>query len=222
IECGCCFDDGCSFITMIQCKDGHLFCRDCVTAQAGTAVGSRQRDILCMDGTGCRQPFPATELQKCLDIRTYDLWQKIVQAEDIAAADLRGFEHCPACDFGMIFEVGHHVAPLFKCLKSDCRLVTCRRCRKPDHTGRPCTNEEDVRLKAEHAVEEAMTQALLRACPGCRVPFVKSDGVSKCLNARCGIYSCYLCRQPLPRENPYGHFERDRLGVSNKCKLWDA
>jgi hypothetical protein len=61
IECGCCFDDGCSFvsrthmsnnisnvlfqfqITMIQCKDGHLFCRDCVTAQAGTAVGSRQR-----------------------------------------------------------------------------------------------------------------------------------------------------------------------------------
>jgi len=110
-----------------------------------------------------------------------------------------------------------------------------------------------------------LAQALLRACPGCRVPFVKSDGVSavfsyhswildsfvciyfrqcnkikvspcqdflwvslmvlflhQCLNARCGMYSCYLCRQPLPRENPYGHFERDRLGVSNKCRLWDA
>ena len=104
-----------------------------------------------MDGTGCKQPFPASELQvpillfkclyitltgaaplqKCLDIRTYDLWQKIVQAEDIAAAELRGFEYCPACDFGMIFEVGHDVAPLLKCLKSDCRLVTCRRCGKP-------------------------------------------------------------------------------------------
>lgn len=28
---------------MIQCSDGHLFCRDCVNAQAGTAVGGRQR-----------------------------------------------------------------------------------------------------------------------------------------------------------------------------------
>jgi len=109
-----------------------------------------------------------------------------------------------------------------------------------------------------------LAQALLRVCPGCRVPFVKSDGVSaffschswifdpfiynyfrqcnkmkvspppplsmnvtyssipQCLNARCGMYSCYLCRQPLPRENPYGHFERDRFSASNKCKLWDA
>ena len=69
--------------------------------------------------------------QKCLDNRTYDLWQKIVQADDIAAAELRGFEHCPACDFGMIFEVGPDVVPLLKCLNGDCRLVTCRRCRKP-------------------------------------------------------------------------------------------
>jgi len=63
LECGCCFDDHCSFVTMIQCIDGHLFCRDCVKAQAGTAVGGRQKDILCMDGSGCKQPFTASELQ---------------------------------------------------------------------------------------------------------------------------------------------------------------
>jgi hypothetical protein len=28
---------------MIQCIDGHLFCRDCVKAQADTAVGGRQQ-----------------------------------------------------------------------------------------------------------------------------------------------------------------------------------
>lgn len=28
---------------MIQCADAHLFCRDCVRAQAGAAVGSRQK-----------------------------------------------------------------------------------------------------------------------------------------------------------------------------------
>lgn len=177
-----------------------------------------------MDGSGCKQPFTASELQKCLDNRTYDLWQKIVQADDIAAAELRGFEHCPGCDFGMIFEVGPDVVPLLKCLNNSCRLVTCRRCRKPDHTGRPCKNEEDAKLKAEHAVEEAMTQALLRECPGCRVPFIKSDGCNKirCMNARCAIYSFYICRQPLSREDPYAHFDRDRHGVSNKCKLWDS
>jgi hypothetical protein len=30
-------------ITMIQCPDAHLFCRDCVRAQAGAAVGARQK-----------------------------------------------------------------------------------------------------------------------------------------------------------------------------------
>jgi len=70
-------------------------------------------------------------LQKCLDNRTFELWQKIVQADDIAAAELQGFEYCPSCDFGMIFEVPFNVAPLLRCLRSDCRLVSCRRCRKP-------------------------------------------------------------------------------------------
>ena len=70
-----------------------------------------------MDTSGCRQPFPVTELQKCLDVRTFELWQRIVQADDIAAANLEGLEHCPACDFAMIFEVGIDVAPVLTAFK---------------------------------------------------------------------------------------------------------
>ena len=89
-----------------------------------------RKDILCMDTSNCKLPFPVAELKKCLDPRTFDLWQKIVQAEDIAAANLDGLEYCPNCDFAMIFEVGFDQAPLLSCLKSDCRLVSCRRCKK--------------------------------------------------------------------------------------------
>jgi E3 ubiquitin-protein ligase RNF216 len=83
-----------------------------------------------MDSSGCKQPFPIAELKKCLEPRTFDLWQKIAQAEDIAAAQLEGLEHCPSCDFCMIFEVGIDVAPVLTCLRSDCRLVSCRKCKK--------------------------------------------------------------------------------------------
>jgi len=191
-----------------------------VKSQAGTAVGIRRPDILCMDGTGCKQPFPKSELEKCLDHRTFALWQKIIQAHDIAAAKLEGLEQCPACDFAMIFEVGYDVAPLLHCLNSDCKLISCRRCQQKQHIG-PCHGEG---IKSGHAVEEAMTQALLRECPGCRVPFVKSDGCNKivCTNIQCRMTSCYVCRQSLSRTDPYAHFDRNRNGAGGKCKVWDS
>lgn len=83
-----------------------------------------------MDLSGCKQPFPATELQKCLEPHTIDLWQRISQAQDIAAAQLEGLEHCPKCEFCMIFEVGIDVAPDLICLKSDCGFISCRSCKQ--------------------------------------------------------------------------------------------
>jgi E3 ubiquitin-protein ligase RNF216 len=83
-----------------------------------------------MDSSGCKLLFPIAELKKCLEPRTFELWQKIAQAEDIAAAQLEGLEHCPNCDFCMIFEVGVDIAPVLTCLRSDCRFVSCRKCKK--------------------------------------------------------------------------------------------
>ena len=83
-----------------------------------------------MDTSGCKLPFPSSELQRCLDARTYDLWQRIVQADDIAAANIEGLEHCPSCDFAIIFEVGIDVDPVLTCLNGTCKLVSCRRCKK--------------------------------------------------------------------------------------------
>ena len=36
--------------------------------------------------------------------------------------------------------------------------------------------ESDKKLDKRHAVEEAMTGALLRKCPNCEQPYIKEDG----------------------------------------------
>ena len=35
IECQCCFSD-CRFDDLVQCMEGHLFCRDCIKVSRGT------------------------------------------------------------------------------------------------------------------------------------------------------------------------------------------
>ncbi|KDQ62367.1 hypothetical protein JAAARDRAFT_203517 [Jaapia argillacea MUCL 33604] len=245
VACGCCFDDECSFETMIQCADGHLFCRDCVTSAATNAVGEMKPHVLCMDQTNCKQPIPPPELHKCIDERTLALLARNLQQSDLKAAELEGLEQCPHCPFAMIFEVGVEQVDVFECRNGECGVRSCRKCWKQvgdilyvfswekwnemlswnlqEHRGKPC--EDEGKLKAEHEIAEAMTKALIRKCPNarCNAEFVKTDGCNKIKCSMCGTYSCYLCRQPLSHlPNPYDHFDRDALAPpGDKCKLWD-
>ena len=52
---------------------------------------------------------------------------------------------------------------------------------------------------------EAISRAKIRTCPKCHTSFVKSDGCNK-MTCRCGLKMCYICRQPLPKNDPYSHF----------------
>jgi TRIAD3 protein (E3 ubiquitin-protein ligase RNF216) len=56
---------------MIQCPDAHLFCSSCMTTYAETLLGSHDHKIICMDQSGCKLPFPVTELHRFLVIFYY-------------------------------------------------------------------------------------------------------------------------------------------------------
>lgn len=222
IECGCCFSPA-SFHNMIQCPDAHLFCIECMVAYASNLLGEHNFKIVCMDQSGCKLPFPESELKRFLTPKLLSLYEKIKQAKEIEMAGLDGLEECPHCEFKVVID--NPEERLFRCQNEECGAVTCRECKKPDHLPRSCAEvDEDKKIDARHVVEEAMTNALLRNCPKCNKVFIKESGCNKMTCPNCKTLSCYVCRAVI---TGYDHFnesrpgQAQRPGQAGKCKLWD-
>ncbi|KAI0070670.1 hypothetical protein K474DRAFT_1608247 [Panus rudis PR-1116 ss-1] len=220
IECGCCFSDY-PFDNMIQCPDAHLFCKSCMSTYAETLLGSHDPKIVCMDQSGCKLPFPESELRRFLTPKLLSLYERVKQQKEIEAAGLENLEECPFCDYKVVIENEHE--KLFHCQNEDCGAVSCRQCKKLDHLPKSCKEvEEDKKLDARHAVEEAMTQALMRNCPKCKKPFIKEAGCNKMICPNCRTMSCYICRKVI---QGYEHFNQrppyDQARDDTKCPLWD-
>lgn len=62
--------------------------------------------------------------------------------------------------------------------------------------------EKEVQTKGRLTVEEAITEAVIRKCPKCKKPIIKSDGCNK-IRCACGAYMCYLCQRAI---RDYTHF----------------
>ncbi|KAG8881868.1 hypothetical protein FRB97_008992 [Tulasnella sp. 331] len=146
IECGCCFGDDDKFEDMIQCPEGHLFCRACAKHNAEEEIGKRKCMIICMDGSGCKLEFLQSELEKVLDVKALDLLDRIRAEKAVADAGFESLDECPFCDFKCIID--NDAEQLFQC-QSDAYM------------------DADRKLDARHTVEEAMTAALIRKCPKC-------------------------------------------------------
>ncbi|QRW27013.1 endoplasmic reticulum membrane protein [Rhizoctonia solani] len=224
LECGCCFTEY-EFSDMLQCAEGHLFCPQCTKKNAETAVGDNKPEILCMDQSGCRAPFPDEQIQRVLPPNTIDLLQRIRQKKAVDDARIPGLEHCPFCDYAYIITDG---GPTFVCQKPSCMVVSCRRCRRVEHGGMTCEQviQREKSSQGEHAIAEAMTMALVRDCPECKTPFMKETGCNKMVCPKCETVSCYICRQKVSQISPYTHFDRDPDAYdlppdNRKCPLWD-
>ncbi|KAH9837572.1 uncharacterized protein C8Q71DRAFT_753273 [Rhodofomes roseus] len=221
IECGCCFSSY-AFDTMIQCPDAHLFCKDCMSSYAEGLLGAHDANIVCMDQTGCKLLFPASELRRFLTPKLLALYERVKQRKEIEAAGLEGLEECPHCDYKVVIE--NEQERLFRCQNEECMAVTCRQCKKPDHLPKSCKEvEDDKKLDGRHAIEEAMTKALMRNCPKCQKAFIKEHGCNKMICPNCRTMSCYVCRKVILG---YEHFNNpppyNGRKDPNKCELWDS
>ncbi|KAF7363529.1 hypothetical protein MSAN_01009400 [Mycena sanguinolenta] len=225
IECGCCFADY-PFEKMIQCPDAHLFCSSCMTTYAENLLGGHDHRIICMDQSGCKLPFPYTELQRFLTPKLLSLYERVKQTKEVEAAGIEGLEECPFCEYKMVIENAQE--KLFNCGNDDCGAVSCRQCKRMDHLPKSCKEmDQDKKLDDRHVIEEAMTRALMRNCPKCQKSFIKESGCNKMTCPNCFSLSCYVCRQLI---TGYDHFNQQPgqpavVGTSKaggKCALWES
>jgi hypothetical protein len=132
--------------------------------------------------------------------------------------------HCPKCDSMFVDE-----SQVTRCPLVICRHTFCRLCTQAPHNGKTCqeAKAEDEIASATAKAAEAMSNAVLRRCPGkgCGKPFLKEEGPScnrmTCPN--CGVFSCYVCRQTLSKGNTYDHFCRTphcNHSFCGKCVLY--
>jgi len=113
-----------------------------------------------MSQSVCKALFSAPQLARVLPLKTYALYERLIQAKEIDAAGLEGLEECPFCEWKCVFDVGFEGEKLFRCGNDvgGCGVVSCRKCKKLDHLPKSCEElENDKKLDARHLVEEAMS-----------------------------------------------------------------
>ncbi|CAM9291717.1 unnamed protein product, partial [Ectocarpus fasciculatus] len=203
IECGCCFGDY-AFENLVQCSEGHLFCRTCVARHTEqTLYGNGKTTLGCMDtsGSGCPGAFSDHTLRVALPAKVYAKFAEAQCRDVIKAANLDNIIACHRCN--ALTELPLEAGRVLQCPL--CHAATCRECGEESHIPLRC---EEVEKKSQTGlrvrVEEALTKARVRECPKCHQKFYKSDGCNK-MTCPCGAYVCYICRANISKTK-YAHF----------------
>ncbi|KAJ4182981.1 hypothetical protein NW759_017102 [Fusarium solani] len=217
-NCECCYNK-ISQLDMVHCQaqEGHWFCKKYFSGHAWEVVGKLRYEIPCMSTDGCNAGFSHQERKKGLDP---DLLKALDKQEARAAIlGIEGLVHCSFCDF-VGFSQPHEAVQELHC--PECRNVS-RFGRREDTEGAQ-TNQEaagaDLQRQEQRRIEEAQSDAVIRRCKGCKVPFMKLDGCNKmtCPSERCNVVQCYICSDVCD----YSHFDPspDRR-EPDKCPLYD-
>ena len=223
IECGCCFGEF-PFEEVVQCSDGHLFCKECLRGYAKEIIfGSSMATatLTCM-GEDCDRPFPYSQLEKCLTKSEIEKYQGRLQEDCLAKAKIPNLQQCPFCEFAAIIPEQEKV---LVCMNPVCLKESCKECKEEwkDHFGLKCNEiEKKPQTNLRVSYEERMTMAKIRKCTKCSLTFTKQDGCNK-ITCRCGASQCYVCRQPDINYNHFCRHVRDpgcKCTKCSACSLW--
>ncbi|KAL7628998.1 hypothetical protein AAE478_000516 [Parahypoxylon ruwenzoriense] len=220
-ECGCCFEEF-PLNRMVHCNGDivHWFCRGCMRSQTETTIGLSKHELTCMSMDGCLGGFSLAQKNIFLDRKLRTALERIEQESALRMAGIENLETCPFCPYAAECPPVE-IDKEFRCINPDCGKVCCRLCRKETHIPKTCAEAaEDDGLDARHALEEAMSAALIRKCNKCQNPYMKLDGCNKIYCTRCNTMQCYVCRQTIQN---YSHFnDVSRGGKQGRCPLFDS
>ena len=214
IDCECCCCEY-AFESLVQCSDGHLFCKGCLQKYAEQSLFGDGRTVLkCMNTTdNCTGVFSEYMLKISLPEKVFSKFQEALTRDAIKAAQLENLITCHNCQFQA--ELAADAGVLLRC--PQCSKDTCRLCGDEGHVPLKCSEVEKKSQATQRLnVEEAMTQARVRECPKCKTRFFKVEGCNK-MTCSCGFRMCYVCRADVNKEQ-YKHFCQTPHCQHKNCK----
>ncbi|OKL64024.1 hypothetical protein UA08_00245 [Talaromyces atroroseus] len=216
VECQCCFSEvPQNRIIPCEGEEVHWFCNSCLKTQAETQIGLMQYELKCFDMSGCPAAFNIKNVRIVLGDKLMKRLEDLQQMDEVAKASIDGLEECPFCEFKAICPPVEQDKE-FNCQNPECERTSCRLCKEDSHIPLSCKEAKaDRATHTRHTVEEAMTNALIRKCPKCKVSIIKEDGCNKLKCGRCGTLICDVCKQDISNKG-YEHFSR------NVCPLHEV
>ncbi|TKA75571.1 hypothetical protein B0A55_07938 [Friedmanniomyces simplex] len=158
-----------------------------------------------------------------LDLLDQELVKKMAKLElhnSIYKANIAGLEHCPECEYMAVLGDGDLE---FRCGK--CGTISCRSCKSDGHYPDTCEDHAQKRDPADkrHAIEEAMTMALMQTCNKCQLKYIKAFGCNEMRCSRCESLQCYICSETI---DGYDHFDEGLYreitpATAKRCPLYD-
>ncbi len=218
LECGCCFGEF-PFEALIQCSDGHLFCKNCLKHYVEeTVFGGGRSNIKCMSSDGCHGFFPDSMIQAAVSDKVFAKYSEALTRDALKAADINDIVNCHNCQLQVSLPIDCGIVLVCP----DCRAETCRLCGEEAHIPLKCSEvEKKSETEARLKVEEAMTAARIRECPKCKTRFFKTEGCNKMV-CTCNTFLCYICKKDITKQG-YSHFCQtahcDHKSCG-KCKLF--
>jgi len=139
IECGCCFTEV-PFSDMVQCNEGHLFCRECLKRYVQESVfGSSKTSMDCMT-SGCKSSFPPGQIKLALPPELAARYDERLAEDNLLKAEVENLKRCPHCNYAVIID-DPNITVIY-CKNTECMKSTCLLCKESAHKGQKCSEAE--------------------------------------------------------------------------------